>query len=196
MRCEDIFIIYIYNYYVYIYTRVEGLKTQGQHFCPGDQLLEKKMFCGLAQTRWTNTRIHFHNSFLKDKGKTSKKKSDTAQLQTTIHEKKKCVKLGLPEHTLHKLLCTKWKRKKIFQQHIRIAHGNQHWLVHGETKSQLRQEKKNQEQNKTVFLIYFYSVLSLFDNGLDKYSAISIKNKRQRKRSLNITNKTSETKTL
>lgn len=52
MRCEDIFIIYIYNYYVYIYTRVEGLKTQGQHFCPGDQLLEeKKMFCGLAQTR-------------------------------------------------------------------------------------------------------------------------------------------------
>lgn len=42
MRCEDIFIIYIYNYYVYIYTRVEGLKTQGQHFCPGDQLLEEK----------------------------------------------------------------------------------------------------------------------------------------------------------
>lgn len=82
MRCEDIFIIYIYNYYVYIYTRVEGLKTQGQHFCPGDQLLEKKNVLWTC-TNTLNKHTHTLSQQLLEGQRQNKQKKKAAQRKTT-----------------------------------------------------------------------------------------------------------------
>lgn len=137
------------------------------------------MFCGLAQRRWMNehTRTDVHNSFLKNKG--NKKKSNTLCNFRRQNMKKK-VKLGLPEQTLHELLCTKWKAKKKKSNNTYAERMGTNTDSYTEKrKSQLQQKKKVQEQNKRDrFLFYhFFIAFIIVRQQTDKYSAISRKNK-------------------
>lgn len=125
-----------------------------------------------------HTRTDVHNSFLKNKG--NKKKSNTLCNFRRQNMKKK-VKLGLPEQTLHELLCTKWKAKKKKKSNNTYAErmGTNTDSYTEKRKSQLQQKKKVQEQNKRDrFLFYhFFIAFIIVRQQTDKYSAISRKNK-------------------